>query len=204
MLDGGLDGDALRGLYGAPGDLARRKVVDRIDGHCRRFIELSPFLVIGSSDASGNQDVSPRGDPPGFVRVVDDTTLLIPDRPGNRRIDTLGNIAANPRLALIFLVPGVDETLRVAGRGRVTTDGALLAGCAVNGKPPLSGLVVAVEKAFFHCGKALMRARLWDAETRIDRPTLPSLGRMIADQIAGVEPEAADAAVARSYRDTLY
>lgn len=195
---------ALRELYGEPGPLAARKVLDRLDAHCRRFIALSPFLVLGTSDAAGRQDVSPRGDPPGFVRVLDDRTLLVPDRPGNNRVDSLGNVVGHPAVALLFLVPGVDETLRVNGRGRITTDAALLAGSAVNGKAPRTGLLVSVEECFLHCGKALIRARLWDPETRIERRSFPTLARMIADQIAGVEEREAAAAVDHAYRHTLY
>jgi PPOX class probable FMN-dependent enzyme len=194
----------LGGLYGEPSDLAARKVMSRLDVHCRRFIELSPFLVIGTSDGNGRQDVSPRGDAPGFVRILDDQTLLVPDRPGNNRVDTLGNIAEHPDLALIFLVPGVDETLRVNGKGRVTTDPAVLADSAVNGKLPRSGLLVSIDECFLHCGKALIRSRLWDPESRIERRSFPSLARMISDQIAGVQEREAEVAIDQAYRTTLY
>lgn len=204
MLDESLDAAALRDLYGEPSELAARKVLTRLDGHCRRFIELSPFLVLGTSDAQGRQDVSPRGDRPGFVRVLGERVLLVPDRPGNRRVDSLANVVEHPEVGMLFLIPGVDETLRVNGRGRVTRDTALLEPSAVNGRVPVSGLLVEVREAFLHCGKALIRARLWDPASRIERKALPTLGRMIADQIAGVELERAEEAVATSYRDTLY
>ncbi|MFO1038623.1 MAG: pyridoxamine 5'-phosphate oxidase family protein [Geminicoccaceae bacterium] len=193
-----------RAGYGTVGPLAARKVLDRLDVHCRRFIELSPFLVLGTSDAEGRQDVSPRGDPPGFVRILDDRHLLLPDRPGNNRLDSLGNIAARPDVALLFFVPGVDETLRVNGKAEITTDAALLAPCAVDGRPPRSGLLIRVEEAFLHCGKALIRSGLWDPERKVARKSLPSLGRMIADQIAGVDAQAVDTAVADEYRNELY
>jgi len=199
-----MDAAALRERWGQPGELVQKKMLRRLDAHCRRFIALSPFLVLGTSDAQGRHDVSPRGDAPGFVRVLDDTTLLIPDRPGNRLFDSLGNIARQPRLALLFLLPGVDETLRVNGRGRFVDDPELLAPSAVGGKPPLSGLVVEIEECFLHCGKAMIRSRLWDPEARIERRSFPTLGRMVADQIAGVDEQVAQAAIERSYREKLY
>jgi PPOX class probable FMN-dependent enzyme len=186
------------------GPLAARKVLDRLDVHCRHFIELSPFLVLGTSDAEGRQDVSPRGDPPGFVRILDDRHLLLPDRPGNNRLDSLGNIAARPDVALLFFVPGVDETLRVNGKAEISTDTVLLAPCAVDGRPPRSGLLITVEEAFLHCGKALIRSHLWDPERKVARKSFPSLGRMIADQIAGVDAQDVDTAVADEYRNELY
>ncbi|MFO1068833.1 MAG: pyridoxamine 5'-phosphate oxidase family protein [Geminicoccaceae bacterium] len=199
-----VDSGELRHLYGEVHPLAVRKVLGRLDGHCRRFIGLSPFLVIGTSDADGRQDVSPRGDAPGFVRVLDDRTLLLPDRPGNNRVDTLGNIATQPNVALIFFIPGVDETLRVNGRGRITTDPDLLAPSAVQGKAPRTALVVSIEECFLHCGKALIRSHLWDADRKIPRNSFPSLARMISDQIEGVKVDDAEAAVDHSYRNTLY
>jgi PPOX class probable FMN-dependent enzyme len=199
-----VDSGELRNLYGEVHPLAVRKVLDRLDPHCRRFIGLSPFLVIGTSDADGRQDVSPRGDAPGFVRVLDDRTLLLPDRPGNNRVDTLGNIATQPQIALLFFVPGVDETLRVNGRGSITTDPDLLAPSAVQGKVPRTALLIAVEECFLHCGKALIRSHLWDPERKIARNSFPTLARMISDQIAGVGLDDAEAAVDHSYRHTLY
>lgn len=200
----GPDGEALGALYGEPGELALGKQRDRLDRWSRRFIELSPFLVLGTADRSGRQDVSPRGDPPGFVRVLDELTLLIPDRPGNRRIDSLRNLAEHDRLALLFMVPGFDETLRVNGRARITTDRAVLEGSAVAGRLPLSGLLVTVEEVFFHCGKALIRSRLWDPGRRADRALLPGLGRIIAEQMGRADGEGAEARLAESYRDRLY
>ena len=199
-----VDSGELRSLYGEVHPLAVRKVMDRLDPHCRRFIGLSPFLVIGTSDADGRQDVSPRGDAPGFVRVLDDRTLLLPDRPGNNRVDTLGNIATQPQIGLLFFVPGVDETLRVNGRGRITTDPDLLAPSAVQGKVPRTALLIAVEECFLHCGKALIRSHLWDPERKIARNSFPTLARMISDQIEGVKVDDAEAAVDHSYRNTLY
>ena len=195
---------ALKAIYGEAGALARQKLLSRLDRHCRNFISLSPFLVIGSASAAGPADVSPRGDAPGFVAVIDDRTLVIPDRPGNRLNDTLGNILENPQVALIFFVPGMNETLRVNGRARITNDEALLAPLAVQGKLPLSGILVEVEEAFLHCAKALIRSRLWAAESQIDRRSFPTLGEMISDQIEGLDRDTVDAQIADSIKKRLY
>jgi len=194
----------LRDLYGEPSERAVKKQPTRRDRHCRNFIALSPFLVIASSDPSGRCDASPKGDAAGFVRVVDDTTLLIPDRLGNNRTDTLGNLLARPGVGLIFFVPGIDETLRVNGRASVTTDAALLEPLAVNGKVPRSGILVAAEEIYFHCGKALIRSDLWNLEKHMKRGEFPPLGRIIAEQIGGMDPDEAERQTAESYRTRLY
>lgn len=194
----------LRSRYGEPSDRAVRKELDHIDGYCRQFIAMSPFVVLGTSDALGRQDVSPRGDPPGFVRVLDEHTLLIPDRPGNRRIDSMLNIAANPRVGLLFMVPGFEETVRVNGRASVTTDEVILAASAVDGRAPRSGLLIDVEEAYFHCGKALIRSGLWKPEAQVERAVMPGLGRIIAEQIGEDRPEEADAVITKAYREALY
>ncbi len=194
----------LRGFYGEPGTLARDKVLDHLDRHCRDFIARSPFLVLGTADGQGNQDVSPRGDPPGFVRVLGPRRMAIPDRPGNRRIDSLRNISAHPKVAVLFMVPGFDETVRVNGRAGISRDPALLAELAVQGRPALGAILVEVEEAFFQCSKALVRSSLWDPARRADRREMPTLGRIVADQIAGVDAAAADVAVEESVRDRLY
>lgn len=194
----------LRSRYGQPGDRARRKVIPALDNHCRNFIAHSPFLVISSAGGDGRADVSPKGDPPGFVAVLDDKTLLIPDRPGNNRLDGMENILENPHVGIIFFIPGVNETLRVNGRAGITADAALLVPLAVNGKIPTTGLLVEVDEAFLQCPKALVRSRLWDAEARIDRSSLPSMGRMMADQIEGVDATAADQDISRHVRENLY
>jgi PPOX class probable FMN-dependent enzyme len=196
---------ALLGLFGPVGTLAAAKSIPRLDAHCRRFIALSPFLVIGSTDREGRADTSPKGDPPGFVRVVDDRTIAIPDRPGNNRIDTLRNIVENPEVAVIFFVPGIEETLRLNGRARLTTDPELRATMAVGGKVPALAIVVEIREAYLHCAKALKRARLWDPDSRVARDALPSLGRMVLDQTGLAEPIAAvEARIEQSYRDRLY
>jgi uncharacterized protein len=196
---------SLRALYGEPSGLASQKAIPRLDKHCRAFIARSPFLVLGTAGKSGQADVSPRGDPPGFVAVLDDATLLIPDRPGNNRIDSLGNVAENPEVALIFFVPGMNETLRINGTATVTHDPALLAPLAVLGRAPRTGIVVRVREAYLHCAKALIRSKLWAKESQIDRGEFPSLARMINDQIGGgVDIEAAEARTEDAYKNKLY
>jgi uncharacterized protein len=194
----------LRELYGAPMERAVKKQLIRLDRHCRNFIALSPFLVIASADPSGRCDASPKGDAPGFVRVVDDTTLLIPDRLGNNRVDTLGNLLQHPGVGLIFFVPGVNETLRINGRATATTDPALLQPMAVNGKAPRSGILVEAEEIYFHCGKALIRSDLWNPNKHVARGSWPSLGRIIAEQVGGMDPAEAERQTAESYRTRLY
>lgn len=195
---------ALRDHMGPVSPLAERKVLPRLDHHCRRFIELSPFIVLATTDASGGVDASPRGDPPGFVRVIDDTTLLIPDRPGNNRVDSFGNLLDSPGVGLIFFVPGIDETLRVNGTARIITDPTALAGSEIKGKQPSIGVAVDIKEAFFHCGKALKRSGLWDPASKIDRRSFPTLGRIIAEQIGGMSVADADERIDRAYREKLY
>ena len=198
------DQDELRDLYGEPSDVVKRKGLTRLDTHCRNFIAHAPFLVIATADADAAADASPRGDGPGFVAVLDDRTLVIPDRPGNRRVDSMSNILENPNVGLIFFVPGMNETLRVNGTAVLTTDPALLEPLAVRGKLPQTGIVVTVEEAFLHCAKALIRSKLWDPAAQIDRKTFPTLGQMIADQVKGVEAGAADELIEESYQKRLY
>jgi PPOX class probable FMN-dependent enzyme len=196
--------DALRTHFGAVDSLAKVKVLPKLDGYCRSFIERSPFLVLATADGEGGLDASPRGDAPGFVAILDDATLVLPDRPGNRRVDSFGNILANPGVALLFFVPGLPETLRVNGTARVVTDAKLLTPLAAQGKVPTAGLLISVSEAFFHCGKALIRGKLWDANTQIARADFPSLGQIIADQTRAIEAAEADTFVEQAYRTTLY
>lgn len=198
------DLDALLALYGQPSEASIMKEVDHVHPHYRAFIEAAPFAVLATSGPDG-LDASPRGDPAGFVTVADDKTLLIPDRRGNNRIDTLRNILADPRVALLFLVPGVGETLRVNGRASISTDPALLARFAMQDKPPRSVLVVHVETVFFQCSRAIVRSALWDPATQIERSRLPSTGRILADISAGtIDGEAYDRALPGRVRETLY
>jgi PPOX class probable FMN-dependent enzyme len=171
----------LRDTYPPPLERAVLKEQKALDGHMKAFIAASPFLCLATSSASG-ADVTPRGDRPGFVHVLDDHTLLVPDWPGNNRLDSLGNVVANPAVGLLFFVPGVLETLRVNGRAAISTDDALLAQWDVGGKRPRSVLRVTVAEAYMHCGKALIRSRLWDVTTQIERSALPSYGQMLKDQ----------------------
>lgn len=194
----------LRTHIGTISDIADRKVLPRLDAHCRHFITLSPFLVLASADRDGRVDASPRGDPPGFVSILDDSTLLLPDRPGNNRVDSFANILEAPGVGLIFFVPGIDETLRVNGTGRVVTDADALHSSAVAGKVPRTGLLVTVEEVFFHCAKALRRSRLWDPAIQVERKSFPTLGRIVADQISGFTAESADARIEIAYRERMY
>jgi uncharacterized protein len=198
------DVEVLRESYGAPSERALKKQLSRLDKHCRHFIARSPFLIIASADAWGRCDASPKGDAPGFVQVIDDTNLLIPDRLGNNRIDTLANLVGRPGIGLIFLVPGINETLRVNGQARITTDHALLEPLAVNGKVPRSAILVTAEEVYFHCGKALIRSDLWNPEKRVRRSDFPSLGRILADQIGGISVEESERYTAEGYKTRLY
>jgi uncharacterized protein len=173
---------ALRELYAAPGARALAKEVKELDAHCARFIALSPFCVLSSVIADGGPDLSPRGGAPGFVMVRDSRTLVIPDRPGNNRLDSLRNLAADPRIGLLFLVPGLDETLRVYGRAEIVAGAEIGEELVSNDRAPKTALKISVERAFFQCGKALMRAQLWNAESRRDRSAMPPLGEVIRDQ----------------------
>jgi PPOX class probable FMN-dependent enzyme len=175
--------DALRQLYPPAKERSVRKQLDHLDPHCRRFVELAPFVVISSSSKEGRCDASPRGGEPGFIRAQDDKTLLIPDAPGNNRLDTLENIVGAGGIGLLFLVPGVDETLRVNGRARLLDEASLLEQFKNEKRTPKLVIEVKVEDAYLHCAKALMRSKLWDPEIRIDRATLPSMGEMLRDQI---------------------
>ncbi len=197
---------ALRELLGSPGDLVRRKQLAALDQHCRAFIALSPFLLIGSVDAAGNHDVSPRGDAPGVALVLDDTTLVIPERPGNRRLDTLRNILHTPSVGLLFIVPGVEEVLRVNGRACLVRDAAILDRTAVHGKRPLIAIGVEVGECFLHCAKAIKRATLWDPTHWPERAALPSLAQMLVDQAhpAGTTVGELDAYLQQSYSTRLY
>lgn len=194
----------LREHYGKVSRTASLKQMPKLDKHCRRFIELSPFLVMATSDAAGRCDASPKGDAPGFVTVQDDGTLLIPDRVGNNRIDSLQNILANPQIGLIFFLPGYQETLRVNGKARVSTDPELLEATAHAGKPPKSVVVVTVEEAYMHCGKALIRSHLWDPARHVEKGAFPSLGRVLADQVSDTDTAENEARIADNYKNQLY
>jgi PPOX class probable FMN-dependent enzyme len=174
----------LRELLGEPAELVTKKIADRLNPLTRQFVDRSPFVVVATGRPDGGLDVSPRGDPAGFVRVLDERTLLLPERPGNKLADTLTNLLEDDRIALLFLIPGVNDTFRVNGRARVVDDPELLADSAVEGKAPRLGILVEVEEAYTQCPKALLRSELWNPERQISRDELPSSGailRSVAD-----------------------
>jgi PPOX class probable FMN-dependent enzyme len=195
---------SLRECYPEPSERAVKKTQQTLDEHIRGFIALSPFVCLGSSSADG-ADVTPRGDAPGFVHVLDDTTLLIPDWPGNNRLDTLLNIEANPHVGLLFLIPGFSESLRVDGTAEISLDPGLIGRWTVNGKHPRSVLRVTVREAFLHCGKAILRSKLWEESAKVDRGALPSYGQMLKDQTNVRDTaEQIQASVEDAYKTGLY
>jgi PPOX class probable FMN-dependent enzyme len=198
--------DDLTPLYGTPPDHVIERRLDHLCPHCRSFIAKSPFLVIGSGDPATGLDVSPRGDPPGFVHVLDDRTLVIPDRPGNNRIDSLRNILVAPNIGILFLIPGVDEVLRVNGRAVIDRSPSLLQATSINGRLPTLVIRVAVAEAFLHCGKSLKRSRLWFDDYRVARTQFPTLAQMTADQIgADAERRASiESKIAENYANRMY
>jgi len=181
--------EALRSLYVQPKGRAVAKQLDFLDAHCRKFISLSPFVVLASASAAMALDASPRGGEPGFVKVIGANTLLLPDAPGNNRLDTLENILQTGKLGLLFLIPGVDETLRVNGAAALSADAAQLALFAHSRRPPKLVIEITVAEAYLHCAKALMRAALWNPATQVDRSVLPSMGEMLKEQ-TGSEAQA--------------
>ena len=197
---------ALVASYAPVSKGAAIKDIGRIDPHMSRFIALSPICLVATADASGKQDVTPRGDPPGSFKVIDEKTVAIADRPGNNRLDTLKNILENPEIALIFLLPGVSETVRLAGTAKLSVDPELLEAMAVQGKAPKCAIVVTVRQAYLHCAKALIRSRLWSGDYAVEKGTFPSIGRMIGDQVGLSEEDkkAADARTEIAYRDGLW
>jgi len=199
--------EELRTIYKTPRptDGSIRKELKALDGHCRSFIGKSPFVLIGSSDGAGNADVTPKGDKPGFAATLDDRTIAIPDRPGNNRLDTLENILRNPSVGLLFLIPGMNETLRVNGDARITVDAGLRERLAVDGKEPQSVIVVSVKAAYMHCAKAFMRSDLWKPDTWYDRATLPTLGQILRDQLVVADSaEATDRWLNEEYKQTMW
>ena len=169
----------LRAVVGTPTELVLGKIADRLNNLTRQFVERSPFVCVATARPGGGLDVSPRGDPAGFVRILDERTLLLPDRPGNRIADTLTNLLGDPRIALLFLIPGVGDSFRVNGRASIVDDQELLADSAVDGKVPKLGILVDIEQAYTQCSKALIRSDLWNPERHIDRSELPSSGEIL-------------------------
>ncbi len=197
---------ALVASYPPVSKLAEIKDIGRIDPHMAKYIALAPICLISTADAEGKQDVTPRGDPPGSFKVLDEHTLAISDRPGNNRLDTLKNLMANPEIALIFLLPGVAETVRVAGTARLSVDHALLESMAVEGKLPRCAIVVSVRQAYLHCAKALIRSRLWSGDYAVPKSTFPAISRMIGDQLGLDEAfkKEAEARTEKAYKETLW
>jgi uncharacterized protein len=197
----------VRARVGQPDAMIEAKVLDHLDPTTRRFVAHAPFVAMATADADGRADCTPRGDYPGFVKVLDDRTVALPDRPGNRRADSFSNLAENDGVGLLFLVPGVRETLRINGAGWVTDDEDVLARMQVEGRTPQLAIVVRVAEVFFHCGRALVRSRLWDPESRRLAEEFPSAGEMVAEQMGqarfaelGLSPEAVDAGLESAYR----
>lgn len=194
----------LRAVIGEPAPLTCAKISDRLNPMTRLFIERSPFVCLATSDARGHCDLSPRGDPVGFVRILDDRTLLLPERPGNRIADSLRNMLANPHVGLLFLVPGVTDTFRVNGRATLTTDQELLAPCAVEGKVPVLGVLVDIDEAYTQCSKAFLRSHLWDPQRHVDPSTMPTGGQVHrAIQGEQFDAEQYDQERAERYRRTV-
>ena len=190
--------DALRQLYAAPQERAVKKQIASLDAHCRRFIELSPFLILATSDTKHNLDASPRGGDPGFVRVTVEGDLLIPDSPGNNRLDSFENIVSTEKVGLLFLIPGFDETLRVNGFAVLSQDSNDVAACTTERRAPKIVIRVTVEAAYLHCAKAFLRSKLWQSSSLVDRSVLPTAGKMISDQTGlHVEPETREEMVRR-------
>lgn len=202
------DEPSLRRLFHGISPLAAQKCQTALDKHTEDFIRRSPFLCIGTQNTDGRADVSPRGDPAGFVRILDRNTLAIPDRPGNNRLDTLVNILANPTVGLLFIIPGFDDTLRVNGQASLVTDPDLLGSMSVDGRVPKLAIVVKVAEVFMHCAKAFRRSELWNPERFQNRAEMPSLSKIILDQTTGApgddEMRQIDADLEVEYGKTLY
>jgi uncharacterized protein len=203
------DEQSLRSMFHATHDLAVQKCQETLDEHAQAFISRSPFLCIGTQNSDDKADVSPRGDPAGFVKVLDQHTLAIPDRPGNNRLDTLANIIANPSVGLLFIIPGFDETLRVNGQACLVTDPEILDSMSVNGRVPKLAILVKVKTVFLHCAKAFRRSHLWDPDQFRDRDEMPSIIEIILDQTTGApsdrdEMRKLDEGLEETYKNTLY
>lgn len=197
---------ALVASYAPVNPIAKKKDIGRIDAHMGRFIAMSPICFITTADATGKQDVTPRGDPPGSFKVLDEHTIALADRPGNNRLDTLRNLLENPEVGLIFLLPGIAETVRVAGTARLSVDPALLESMAVQGKVPKCAVVVSVRQAYLHCAKAILRSRLWTGDYAQPKGTFPSISRIVGEQVGLSEEDkvAGEARTERAYKEGLW
>jgi PPOX class probable FMN-dependent enzyme len=181
--------EQLRNLYSSPMELAVKKQKNSLDAHSEKFISLSPFVIISTAGSDGLLDASPRGESAGFIKVLDDRTIAIPDRPGNNRLDSLTNIIENPKIGIIALIPGFKECLRINGSAKIVINNRFLEQFAHNGKLPISVIVISIQDVYFHCAKAITRAKLWDISSHVSRDEMPSLGRILMSQIA---PEKTD------------
>lgn len=195
--------EQLRALYGYPKERPLKKVMSALDVHAHNYIAKSPFLVIGTYDQDGNMDASPKGGQPGFVKALNDHQLLIPEAKGNNRLDGLVNIVATGRIGILFLLPGMDETLRVNGGAFISSASKFLNEFADESKKPLTCLIVDIEEVFLHCAKALMRSQLWSMEGQIDRSEMPTMGQMLKDQIGSTEAPESQEAMVKRYLENL-
>ncbi|HEK9100522.1 pyridoxamine 5'-phosphate oxidase family protein [Bacillus pfraonensis] len=197
--------EELRLILGYPSERAVKKVIPSLDHHCRDFLSKSPFLVMSTSDKFGYCDASPRGDAPGFVHVLNENQIVIPERPGNRRVDSILNILSNPKVGLIFLIPGLGESLRINGRAAITNDEEILEKMQVNGRSPLLGIVVEVEECFIHCAKAFIRSELWNPDSWLEKKALPSAAKILVDHAkVNVNEEEVARSLEESYTKRLY
>ncbi|WP_400162851.1 pyridoxamine 5'-phosphate oxidase family protein [Brevibacillus sp. TJ4] len=198
--------EELKEMFGEPSEVVQKKAIDHLDEHCRRYLSQAPFLILATSDANGRCDASPRGDAPGFVHVIDDRHLVIPERPGNRRMDSIRNILSNPHVGLIFLIPSLQETLRINGRACIIRDAHLLEKMEVNGKVPTIGIGVQVEECFVHCAKAFIRSGLWQPDKWMTKEELPDMPKMLAEHIKmpGVGAKEIAEGLQESYKKNLY
>ena len=196
--------EQLRELYAEPKGRPLQKELRSLEKHCRHFISLTRFVVISTTSADGKLDASPRGGEPGFVKVFDDNTILIPDWPGNNRLDSITNIIETGSIGVIFMIAGVNETLRINGRAELRTDESLVALCPEKNKTPKLVIQVSVKEAYLHCAKSLMRSKLWDPTEQTPRQTLPTMSRMINDQINSEQPEETQEEMEARYTSQLY
>ncbi|OPA75301.1 phosphohydrolase [Paenibacillus selenitireducens] len=198
--------EELRDLLGYPSELVTRKSITHIDDHVRHFIGLSPMAFLATSDQMGYCDVSPRGDAAGFVHIIDDKHLVVPERPGNRRLDSIRNILTNPNIGIIFIIPGLEETLRVNGKACITRDEHLMEQMIAHGKRPLLGIGVEVEECYIHCAKAFKRSGLWDTNQWLESASLPKVSKILADHanMKGIGEEDVAKSLRETYEKRLY
>ncbi|CAM3617999.1 pyridoxamine 5'-phosphate oxidase family protein [Cytobacillus oceanisediminis] len=198
--------EELRSLLGTPSRTAANKIIHKLDHHCREFIGKSPILFLSTADSAGKCDTSPRGDAPGFVHILNDHSFVIPERPGNKRVDSLLNILSNPYIGTLFVIPGLEETLRINGRAKIIRDSEILEQMAAQGKNPILGIAVEVEECYIHCAKAFKRSKLWDQGEWLDKKDLPKPSQILADHVnlPDLDSDKIKAALQESYEKRLY